>query len=127
MPTPYFSRMPPPGSRLQANPQASTFGTTLVATATPRRYSCVWPALGGLFAHLELLGVPPMSKNQTPRRRKRRPIPVTPAAGWDALLRQAQSLGFRYEQGRLVTKRVLRVWLDAQQTRTDNVHRPALF
>jgi len=86
----------------------------------------VWPALGGLFAHLELLGVPPMTKNQTPRRRKRRPPPVTPAAGWDALLRQAQSPGFRYEQGRLVTKRVLRVWLDAQQTRTDNVHRASL-
>ena len=88
-------RLAPDAERaLQANPQASTFGMTLVATATPRRYSCVWPALGGLFAHLELLGVPPMTKNQTPRRRKRRPIPVSRRPD-GALLRQAQSLGFR--------------------------------
>ena len=75
---------------------------------------------------MEPLVVPPITKNPTPRPRKRRPIPLTPAAGWDRLLYQAQCLGFRYEQGRLVTKRVLRVWLDAQRTRTDNVHRASL-
>ena len=31
------------------------------------------------------------------------------------------------EQGRLVTERVLRVGLDAQRTRTDNVRPPALL
>ena len=79
----------------------------------------MWPASRRAFARLEPLVVPPLTKNQTPRRRKRRPIPLTPAAGWDALLHQAQCLGFRYEQGRLVTKRMLRTWLDAQQMRID--------